>query len=83
MSNQDMNNVPRDIPSNVRDTLSDVDPHLAQGYMLEKQGFDALADGVQNNDISKISTAKDNFSLANDEFNLAKALIDKANAMLK
>lgn len=83
MNKQDMQNVPKDIPSSVRDILSNVDPHLAQAYMLEKQGFDALADGINDNNVSKISEAKDNFAIANDEFNQAKALIDKANAALK
>lgn len=83
MNNQDMDNVPKDIPSNVRDTLSGVDSLLATGYMSEKDGFDKLADAINTNDLAKLSAAKDDFAEANDQFNQAKALITKANDALK
>jgi hypothetical protein len=83
MNNQDMANVPKDIPSDVRDVLNGVDNLLATGYMSEKDGFDKLADAINTNDLSKLNEAKDDFAVANDQFNQAKALIDKANGMLK
>jgi hypothetical protein len=83
MNNQDMDNVPTDIPSDVRNILSGVDPLLATGYMSEKDGFDKLADAINTNDLAKLNEAKDDFAVANDQFNQAKALIDKANNALK
>lgn len=83
MNNQNMANVPKDIPSEVRNVLNGVDSLLATGYMSEKDGFDKLADAINTNDLSKLNDAKDDFAVANDQFKQAKSLIDKANGMLR
>jgi hypothetical protein len=83
MDNQDIKNVPADIPQNVRDVLSNVDPNLAEAYMDERLGFEKLADAINSNDLSKVDDAKSYFQLADSSFANAKAFIDRAQNMLK
>lgn len=83
MNNQDMKNVPADIPSNVRNELSNVDPQLTEAYMAYKMVFDDLADYANSGDMSKLSDVQTNIQIANDDFNTAKGFINKANQMIK
>lgn len=83
MNNQDMQNVPSDIPNNVKSVLRNVDPNLAEGYMAYKIAFDDIAEYINTGDMSKMDDSKTNIQIANADFANAQSFIDRANKMLK